>query len=168
MVRLISTSCLLRISSSLMPMKVRSPRSLTRMRAVPGSSLAMLYLLRPISCRNSTRVVLESRNAPSITEVFMVEFCFSTPRIIMHMGLADERQQVMFAQRVQLDVLDDHHLVVVGGEQCAVDDFLDALRIAMTQVLHGLGCAFWGIQQTFAVRVFSQANKNLTVMLWQR
>ena len=34
------------------------------------------------------RVVFDSRNAPSITEVFMVEFCFSTPRIIMHMCFA--------------------------------------------------------------------------------
>jgi hypothetical protein len=119
-------------------------------------------------------VLLESRKAPSITEVFMVEFCFSTPRIIMHMcrasmttatpaasvtcccvgdlpgevflnlqapgehvhqprdlrqaqhlaggnishmGLADEGQQVMFAQRVQLDVGDDDHLIVVGAKQ---------------------------------------------------
>ena len=45
-------------------------------------------LLRPINCRNSMRVLLDSRNAPSMTEVFMVEFCFSTPRIIMHMCLA--------------------------------------------------------------------------------
>ncbi len=30
-------------------------------------------------------MVFESRNAPSITEVNICEFCFSTPRIIMHM-----------------------------------------------------------------------------------
>ncbi len=42
----------------------------------------------PISWRNSIRVLQELRKAPSITEVFITEFCFSTPRIIMHMCLA--------------------------------------------------------------------------------
>jgi hypothetical protein len=57
------------------------------------------------------------------------------------MGLADEGQQVMFAQRVQLDVGDDDHFIVVGGEQRAVDDLFHTLFIAVTQVLHGLGRA---------------------------
>ncbi len=34
------------------------------------------------------RVLQELRKAPSITDVFITEFCFSTPRIIMHMCLA--------------------------------------------------------------------------------
>ncbi len=176
------------------------------------------------------RVVFESRKAPSITEVFMVEFCFSTPRIIMHthhhahvlrfdhhrdaggvghlldrlgdfpgeifldlqapgehvdnpgdlrqpqhlagwnvgdMGLADEGQQMMFAQRVQLDVLDDHHLVVIRGEQCTVDHAFDTFGVAVTQVLHGLGCPFRGVQQTLAIRVFAKTLEDLAVMLGQ-
>merc|ERR1712015_110336 len=44
MVRLIRTSCLLRISSSLIPMKVRKRRSLTRMRAMAGSNRGMGFL----------------------------------------------------------------------------------------------------------------------------
>ncbi|MNT83720.1 hypothetical protein D3C72_2236290 [compost metagenome] len=38
--------------------------------------------------RNSLRVAALSRNSPSITEVTIEEFCFSTPRIIMHMCCA--------------------------------------------------------------------------------
>lgn len=41
------------------------------------------------------------------------------------MGLADEGQQVMLlAQRIQLDVLEDHHLVIVGREQGTAGRFL--------------------------------------------
>jgi hypothetical protein len=40
-------------------------------------------------------------------------------------GLADERQQVVFAQRIQLDVLDQHHFAVVGAEQGTVGDFFE-------------------------------------------
>jgi len=73
----------------------------------------------------------------------------------------------MFAQRVQLDVLEDHHLVVVGGEQCTVDDFFEVLLIAMTQVLHGLGGALGGVDQAFAFRVFAQVLEDLAVMVGQ-
>ena len=38
----------------------------------------------PINARNSSRVAVDSRNVPSTDEVIMTEFCFSTPRIIMH------------------------------------------------------------------------------------
>ena len=76
--------------------------------------------------------------------------------------------EVMLAQRVQLDVLDDDHLIVVGGEQRAIDDVFNALLIAMTQVLHRFGGTFGRIEQAFAVGVFTQAHEDLTVMLWQR
>ena len=36
-----------------------------------------------MSCRNSSRVIRESRKAPSMQEVSAWLFCFSTPRIIM-------------------------------------------------------------------------------------
>ena len=34
--------------------------------------------------RNSSRVIWSSRNEPLMAEVIVFEFCFSTPRIIMH------------------------------------------------------------------------------------
>src|SRR5207247_1087240 len=46
---------------------------------------ALSYAPRcPIRPRNSSRVAAESRKVPTTDEVIMTEFCFSTPRIIMH------------------------------------------------------------------------------------
>ncbi|MNG12131.1 hypothetical protein D3C84_957240 [compost metagenome] len=84
---------------------------------------------------------------------------------ISHMRLADEGQHVMFAQRIQLDVVDDHHFIVVGREQGAVDDFLDTLLVTMTQVLHGLGRAQRRITQAFAIWVLSEPDEDLAIAL---
>ncbi len=83
------------------------------------------------------------------------------------MRLADEGQQVVFAQRVQLDVLDDHHFIVVGGEQGAVDDFLQAALVTAAQVLHGLGGARWRIPQPLALGVFAEAGEYVAIMTGQ-
>jgi hypothetical protein len=50
------------------------------------SSLGSLAYRRdlPIRVKNSVRVATEFRKLPSIAEVVIIEFCFSTPRIIMH------------------------------------------------------------------------------------
>ena len=47
----------------------------------------------PIRLRNSLRVFTSRRNWPSITEVVITEFCFSTPRIIMHRCCASITQR---------------------------------------------------------------------------
>ena len=83
------------------------------------------------------------------------------------MRLADEGQQVVFAQRVQLDVLDDHHFIVVGGEQGAVDDFLQAALVTAAQVLHGLGGARWRIPQPLALGVFAEAGEYVAIVTGQ-
>ena len=70
----------------------------------------------------------------------------------------------MFAQRVQLDIGHDHHFVAVRGKQGTVDQGVQALLIAMTQVLHGFGCALGGVEQTFAVRVFTDIDEDFAVM----
>ena len=43
----------------------------------------LLHVQRWMSLRNSLRVAAERRNEPSMAEVTMQLFCFSTPRIIM-------------------------------------------------------------------------------------
>src|SRR6266511_334064 len=50
--------------------------------APAGDAIQTLRL--PISERNSSRVATDSRKVPSTEDVIMIEFCFSTPRIIMH------------------------------------------------------------------------------------
>ncbi|MNZ90083.1 hypothetical protein D3C78_1090360 [compost metagenome] len=83
------------------------------------------------------------------------------------MGLANKRQQMVFAQGVKFDVPDDDHLIVVRFKQCAIDDLFEALLVAMTQVLHGFCRALWRVQQTFTFWIFTYAVENLTVISGQ-
>ena len=48
-------------------------------------------------------------------------------RDVGHVRLAEERQQVVLAQAEDVDVLDDHHLVVGDGEERAVQQRADVL-----------------------------------------
>jgi len=86
---------------------------------------------------------------------------------IGYVGLADEGQYVVFAQRIQLDVLDQHHLAVVGAEQRTVGDFLERLLIALAQVLHGFGGAFGRVEQTLAGNVLAELAEDRSVVLFQ-
>ncbi|MNV70843.1 hypothetical protein D3C71_1638270 [compost metagenome] len=70
------------------------------------------------------------------------------------MRLADEGQHVVFAQRIQFDVLHQDNFARVGREQRTVDDFVQVLRVATAQMAHGLGRAGGRIGQAFAGRVF--------------
>jgi len=45
-------------------------------------------------------------------------------------ALPKKRQQMMLAQAVEIDVLDDHHLAVVDREQRAVQDLVDVGVVA--------------------------------------
>ncbi len=83
------------------------------------------------------------------------------------MCLANERQQMVLAQRVQLDVLDHHHFTGIGAEQRAVGYFFQGLRVTATQILHGLGGALGGVQQTFARDVLAQLPEDGGVILFQ-
>ncbi|MNG28622.1 hypothetical protein D3C84_1139070 [compost metagenome] len=71
----------------------------------------------------------------------------------------------MFTERIQLDVVDNDHFIVVGGEQCAVDDLFDTLFVTMTEVLHGFGRPCRGVDQAFAIRVLTEPDENLAVAL---
>ncbi len=62
--------------------------------------------------------------------------------------LAEEGQQVMFAEAEHLDVLHDHHLVVVDVEQRAFQQLFRIFAIALGQILQGLGIALGRVQQS--------------------
>ena len=51
-------------------------------------------------------------------------------RDVRDVALAEERQQVVLAQAVEVDVLDDHHLVIIDGEQRVVEHRIDVGRVA--------------------------------------
>ena len=76
-------------------------------------------------------------------------------------ALAEERQQVVLAQAVEIDVLHDHHLAVVDGEQCVVEDFVDVHAVAAREELERLFDALGGVEEPFAARIFSELGKEL-------
>ena len=57
------------------------------------------------------------------------------------MALTDKGQQVMFAQRVKLDVLHDHHFVVIGRKDGVVDERVQIVLIPFAEILEGFGGA---------------------------
>ena len=46
-------------------------------------------------------------------------------RDVGDVALAEERQQVMLAHAVEVDVADDHHLAIIDAEQRAIEHFVD-------------------------------------------
>ena len=80
-------------------------------------------------------------------------------RQIADMRLSDKRQQVVFAHRMEVDVLHDHHRIVFLGEE-----FLQVLRRVLVQALEQLGVhpgdALGRLDQPFAIRVFADRAQN--------
>ena len=74
-------------------------------------------------------------------------------------ALAVERQQVMLAERVELDVLQDHHVVRAARELRAVHDGLQALAVAARQERERLRDAHRRLLQAFAFGVFPQLDQ---------
>src|SRR6185295_15509679 len=60
----------------------------------------------PMRLRNSSRVARWSRNTPSTEDVTIVEFCFSTPRIIMHRWRASIMPPTPFAPTSSITTLE--------------------------------------------------------------
>ena len=69
--------------------------------------------------------------------------------------LSGEGNHVVFAQRKHLDILDNHQLVVIFMENCAVDEVPDILLVTLSEVEHGLGISLGRLAQTFSFRVLS-------------
>ena len=63
---------------------------------------------------------------------------------------AEERQQVVLAQAVEVDVLDDHHLVIIDGEQRVVEHGIDVGRVAAREEPERLLDALRRVDQSFA------------------
>ena len=51
-------------------------------------------------------------------------------RDVGDVALAEERQQVVLAHAVEVDVADDHHLAIIDAEQRAVQHVVDVGRVA--------------------------------------
>ena len=82
-------------------------------------------------------------------------------RDVSYVRLADERQHVMFAHGVKVNVLDKHHLLVFFIEYCGLYDFISILRVSLGKKLERLRHPFRCLQQALALRVLSKQLKNL-------
>ena len=75
---------------------------------------------------------------------------------VADVGLAKERQHVVFAQRIDLDVLYNDNLFVVLMKKSAFQDFLGVLAVAVGQEIHGFGDTHGGLDQSLTGGVFSK------------
>src|SRR5688572_24785180 len=72
------------------------------------------------------------------------------------MGLPEERQQVVFAERVELDVAYHDHALVRFGEYGVAHDLIDLEGVPSREPGQGVGDARWRATQPFARRVFPE------------
>src|SRR5690606_21744220 len=76
-------------------------------------------------------------------------------RHVGHVERADEGQEVICAERIEFNVLHDHHFVGGGGEEGIVDDFVDVLAVTPREELHGLGGPLRRADEAGAFEVFT-------------
>ena len=77
-------------------------------------------------------------------------------RNVANVATAEERQHVVLAHAVELDILHDHHAVGVLREDGAVDDVFEVSSIAGGQEFKGLGHARRSLLQSLARRVLAE------------
>ena len=82
-------------------------------------------------------------------------------RNVGDVAFAEERQQMVLAHAVEIDVLDDDHLAVVNGEQRVVEHLVDIRAVATRQKPQRLLDAQRRARQTLAVGVFAQLVQQL-------
>jgi hypothetical protein len=91
----------------------------------------------------------------------LAETDHSLTRDVGDVAPAEEREQVMLAQTVEVDVLDDHHLAIIDGKQGAVDHGIDVGLVAAGQELQRLLHASRRTNEPLAVRILSQLHEQL-------
>src|SRR5271157_4426916 len=74
---------------------------------------------------------------------------------------AEERQHMVLAKAEHLDVLHDHHLVVIHAVERALQDQLGILAVALGEVLQRLRVALRGLGQSFSAGLFAETDEHL-------
>ena len=78
-----------------------------------------------------------------------------------HMGgyayLSGEGDHVVLAKRENIDILDDHQLIVIFVEDRTVHQVPHVLLVALGEVKHGLGISHGSFPETLTLRIFSDA-----------
>ena len=73
------------------------------------------------------------------------------------MRAAEEGQHMVLAERVELDVADDDHLVIINIEKGLLQDVIGCLLVAAGEEGHGLFNAGGGVAEAVTVGVFAEA-----------
>jgi hypothetical protein len=73
----------------------------------------------------------------------------------------EEREQVVLAEAVELDVFDEHHLGAVLVEDSLADDLLDRGAVAGGELLQAPRHAVGRARQPLTGRIFSQLKQEL-------
>src|SRR3979411_3197457 len=84
------------------------------------------------------------------------------------MSLAEERKQMMLAHGEELNVLHNHHLVIVNVEERIVENVRDIHRVTACKELHGLLHAFRCAHQPIARGVFADAYEQFAIEILRR
>src|SRR5271165_4244022 len=74
---------------------------------------------------------------------------------------AEERQDMVLAKAEHLNVLYDHHLVVIHAKESTPQDLLGIFPVAFGEVLQRLPVTLWSLRQSLAIRLFSQPHEHL-------
>lgn len=85
-------------------------------------------------------------------------------RDVGHMRLADERQQMVFAHGIKLDVFHEDDLARVGCEDRIVDQLIEVLSITLRQKLERSSRARRSFQEPFPRRIFADALEKIMII----
>ncbi len=73
---------------------------------------------------------------------------------------SEEWQHVMLTEAEHFDVLDDDHLVVSDGEECALEQSFGIFAITSGEELHRFADPLGSELEAFAVRIFTEADEH--------
>jgi len=84
---------------------------------------------------------------------------------VANVHLAKEGKHVVLTEGIEVDVLDDDHLPIVLLEHRRAEDLVGGLGHALGEEAHGFAYTLWGLDEAFALGVFTQQREDLGVMV---
>src|ERR1051325_729820 len=91
---------------------------------------------------------------------YFTEAEYFVAREISHVRLAEEGQHMVLAEAEELDIFDDHHLVILDLEDGAVKEFVNVGMITAGQKTESLAHTFGRTHQSLTSRVFTEAGQD--------
>lgn len=86
-------------------------------------------------------------------------------RYVTDGNATEKREYVMLAHRIELDVLDNHHLRAVMGEESLLHKLRRVDAIPLRKIIQSLGSADRRFDKAFALGIFAEQGNNFFDML---